>query len=101
MKKLRKTKFDYKILTDVRKDELKFGRYLYLLILTIVIIVIIHVLFSHWYLMKGNGFVYSKHITIESEFKATVVQVYVENGQRVNVGQPLYSYNSIELKKLK
>lgn len=100
MKKIRQSKTPYSKVLDIRQEQLRFGKYLYLCILTLVIIGLVQILFGHWYLLKGEGFIYSNNTQIGLEFDATINQVFVKDGTRVKQQQALFSYRSLELSKL-
>jgi len=100
MKRLKQRNSPYQIKQDIRKEHLRFGKYLYLLIIAIIIIILVNILFGHLYIAKGSGFIYSHNTLVELEYDAKVTKVLIKDGQYVKKGQPLFLYRSIELENL-
>lgn len=97
MKSLKKNNSNYNLARDVRHEQMQFGKYLYLVVITIFFMVIINLLFGHYYILKGEGMVYANNSVHELEVTATIDKVYVHEGERVSQNQPLFLYSSLEL----
>ncbi|MFN3234446.1 MAG: HlyD family secretion protein [Gammaproteobacteria bacterium] len=99
MKSLKDDKPKFKAVQDVRSEQLRFGKYLYLTLITIFFLILIYVLFGHLFLLNGQGFVYSENALVELEFDSTVHSVPVKDGDFVRRGQLLFTFTSLELQK--
>ncbi len=97
MKRLQKLQQSYPIRADVRVEPVRFGKYVYLAMLTVLCTVIIHTLFGHLYLLRGDGFIYADNEDVALEFDATIQELAVSEGEQVSQGQPLLRYNSVAL----
>lgn len=98
MKRISKPVSYYKVAQDTRVEPVRIGKYIYLTTLLIVSILIIHTLFGHWYVLQGEGFVYSENQTIALEFDATISNLRVQEGQHVEKSELLFNFESFDLK---
>lgn len=89
----------YKQVQDVREEPIRIGKYLYLMILSAVLLMVIHLLFGHLYLLKGDGFVYSDNRSVELEFDATITQLAVKEGDITKPKTTLFNYDSLTFRK--
>lgn len=83
---------------DDRHDPHKIGKYLYLGALGLFLLTIVHILLGHWYILQGNGFVYSENQIAALEFDATIQEVFVKEGQFIEKQEPLFTFDSLALK---
>jgi multidrug resistance efflux pump len=100
MRKLKQKQSAYKLGKDIRQEQLRLGKYIYLTIIIIIAVILIHILFSRFYMAEGSGFVYSDNALIELQYEAKVTNVLVKDGERVKKGQLLFRYQSLELQQL-
>ena len=96
MKQIQKNKTIYRIKQDKRSFSLKFGRYLYLTVLTVLFLTIFHLAFSFLYILTGDGFVSADKESVAFEYDASLKTIFVENGDKVKKGQELFRYDSID-----
>ena len=99
MKRLQALNETYRIREDVRVEPVRLGKYVYLAMLGSLLVVIVHTLFGHLYMLSGEGFVYADSEEIALEFDATVSELAVSEGTPVKPGDLLLRYESIELQQ--
>jgi len=97
MKRLQKLQQSYPIRADVRVEPVRFGKYVYLTMLTVLCTGLIHTLFGHLYLLRGDGFIYADNEDVALEFDATIETLAVDEGEQVSQGQLLLRYDSVAL----
>lgn len=98
MKRISKPISFYQVAQDARQEPIRFGKYIYLTTLLLVGALIVHTLFGHWYVLQGEGFVYSENQAIALEFDTTVSNLQVQEGQRVQKEDLLFNFDSFDLK---
>lgn len=99
MKRISQTpKVPYAIQQDTREDPGVIGKYLYIGALVLFVSLIIHTLYGHWYILQGNGFIYSDNQSAALEFDATIRELFILEGQKVEKGAILFTFDSFSLK---
>lgn len=98
MKKITPAHQTYRQVEDIREEPIRFGKYLYLAVLGTFLMVIVHLLFGHIYLLRGGGYVYSDNRAVELEFDATIIDLNVHEGDRVEPNSPLFTYDSLSFR---
>ncbi|MBK8907770.1 MAG: hypothetical protein IPM60_07655 [Rhodospirillales bacterium] len=85
----------YRITEDTRREPLRLGKYIYLFAILAIALFLVHRAFGHFYMLEGDGFVYARQHSAALEFEATIKELVVANGDRVNRGDLLLRYDSI------
>ena len=99
MQRIQKLRQTYRIRQDIRVEPVRIGKYIYLVLLLGVLLTVVHVLLGHIYLLRGDGFVYADNEEVALEFDATVKELMVVEGTRVQPGDLVLSYESIEIRQ--
>lgn len=89
----------YKLEIDIREEPIKTGKMVYLFLLFTLIACVFHFIFSDFYLLKGDGFVYSKYEDISVPFDIRVDAIFVKDGDFVKKGSALFDFTSLELRE--
>ncbi len=100
LKRIKKPSIVHKMPQDIRHHTFGLSRILYLLMLLMIVGFILNYIFSSYYLLSGDGFVDSEEETVSLEYDALIEDVFVENGDKVKAGNPIFSYDSIEFRTL-
>ena len=87
----------YQTPEDPRRESLRLGKYVYLAILAAIVIYVLHISLGHFYVLRGEGFVYADRHTVALPFQAQVQRVAVEDGEKVEKGDLLFTYDSFWL----
>ena len=87
MKQIKRPKQVFHHSVDIRQEQLRFGRYLYLTLLIIVFALLFHLFFSHAYMLTGQGFVFSNNRLVELEFDAKIERLFTKNGDHIQFGE--------------
>lgn len=85
----------YRITEDTRREPLRLGKYIYVLAILSIAVFLVHRAFGHFYLLEGDGFVYARQHSAALEFEATIKELFVANGDRVERGDLLLRYDSM------
>lgn len=97
LKRIARKRNPYRTAADVRREPLRLGKYLYLAVISTILLTLFHVFFGHLYQATGEGFVYADNREVGMSFPATVTEMPVESGQRVRAGDILFRVDSYEI----
>jgi multidrug resistance efflux pump len=89
----------YRLPRDERREPLRLGRIVYLLVIGAVVVTLLHMAIGHLYLLRGEGFVFSENRVVALEFDASIVRLDVRDGDGVEAGQSLLRYDSFDLRR--
>ncbi|MCW5698858.1 MAG: biotin/lipoyl-binding protein [Rhodospirillales bacterium] len=95
---IKSTPLPYRITEDTRREPLRLGKYIYVIAILSIAVILIDRTFGHYYLLEGDGFVYARRHSVALEFEATIKDLLVANGDRVNRGDLLLRYDSFRFK---
>lgn|GEM_PF-4329723 len=100
LKRIKKPSVVHRMPQDIRHHTFGISRILYLVMLLSIVGFILNYIFYDYYILYGDGFVDSEVETVSLEYDASIKDVFVENGDRVKSGQPLFSFDSIEFRSI-
>jgi multidrug resistance efflux pump len=95
MKRIAAAHIPYRASGDVRRESVRFGKYIYLAVIGAILLSLFHLAFSHFYLLQGEGVVSSRHDTVALEYDASVRRLNVVDGEMVEPGAPLMEFDSV------
>lgn len=81
------------------RTGLKWGRWLYLLLLLSFGATLLNHFVGPVFLLRADGLVSQRHFTIAPAFEASISAVYVQPGQHVRQGEPLVQLESVALSR--
>jgi multidrug resistance efflux pump len=99
VKRIKPLNTSYQLAYAPRNSAINFGKWLYLSLLIVFSVIFFHILFSNFYLLKGEGFIFSDNRAIALEFDATVSQLFVKEGDRVLAKQPLFQFDGFQVRQ--
>jgi multidrug resistance efflux pump len=85
----------YRAVEDKRQERLRFGKYVYLIVIAGLLIFLLDRAFGYLYLLTGDGFVYARNQSVALEYDATIRELEVDNGEIVEAGDTLLRYDSV------
>jgi len=85
----------YRAVEDTRREPVRFGKYVYLLVIAGLLMFLFDRAFGYLYLLQGDGFVYAPNRAVALEYDATIRALDVRNGDVVQAGAPLLRYDSV------
>jgi len=97
MRRIARKKNPYRTAADVRREPLRLGKYLYLAVISTILLTLFHIFFGHLYQATGEGFVYAENREVGMSFPATVTEMPVETGERVRPGDVLFRVESFQI----
>lgn len=97
MRRIARKKNPYRTAADVRREPLRLGKYLYLAVISTILLTLFHIFFGHLYQATGEGFVYAENREVGMSFPATVTDMPVETGERVRPGDVLFRVESFQI----
>ncbi len=89
----------YRMVADIRREPLRIGKIIYLVVIGGIVIGLFHITLGHLYLLRGGGFVYAGNSVVALEFDARVAALAVQDGDQVEAGQLLLRYDSFALRR--
>lgn len=89
----------YRMAQDIRDEPLRIGRIVYLALIGVLALTLVHFAVGHFYLMRGDGFVYADNAIVALEFDAHIGELHVQEGDTVAPGQILLRYDSFSLRR--
>ncbi|MEQ8966037.1 MAG: hypothetical protein RID91_09450 [Azospirillaceae bacterium] len=79
----------YRTVEDARREPLRLGKYVYLLIIAAIALFLVDRAAGWLYMLRGDGFVYGDAWTLAFEYDVTIDSLPVREGDRVTPGAPL------------
>lgn len=96
MKRLRKQTFDSGIPNEERGGGRRWTRIVYLALLAVFGLALVRVAFGDYLVLRGEGIVLRDRVDVGVEYNATIQAVYVEEGQNVERGEPIFALRSLD-----
>lgn len=97
MRSLRRQNRKDRLQTELRSNRMNIGRWVYLGLLSGLIIWLLNSLFGDMLYLSASGLVTQDRQTVSVSFPATVKALHVEEGQQIAQGDPLASLESVPL----
>lgn len=92
---IRRPALPYRAVEDTRREPLRFGKYVYMVVIAGLLLFLLDRAFGYLYLLQGDGFVYAPNRAVALEYDATIRSFDVQNGDVVQAGAPLLQYDSV------
>ncbi len=99
MKRLRRLSFDSGIENEVRGSGRRWTRVIYLTCLGLFALALLRLVVGDYVVLRGDGIVLRDRIDVGVEYNATIQAVFVDEGQQVERGDPIFALRSLDARR--
>lgn len=99
MKRLRRLTYDSGIENEVRGSGRRWTRIVYLTCLGLFVLALLRLIVGDYIVLRGDGIVLRDRIDVGVEYNATIRAVFVEEGQEVERGDPIFALRSLDARR--